>query len=955
MEKRKGSPVLTWLFTLILLLIILPLPASAIGQPGEPPVFGPPDTAVIQQPLPDLVPLISAPREVRPGESVEVTVTVQNRGGAAAPGSVNPDGSTNPDGYYVDLVLSQDPEIPYSLAVQPVYAGQTAEDFVEDMLLLGGRISRTASIPPGGEVRYTLKVLIPAKAPPGLYCLGAVADPASRLVETDKRNNIYCHQMRIGCPLGCECLTEGEANKRFGSYERCTERFCGYEDTGFVRLPKYCFRPAAPKCPEGCTCLPKTEGSQKGFALCQDEKGNPIRCGVTTGVYGVTGAVYQEYNYCFRSVGQECYYDYEKRDCVGTCPPGQTCRLKLTAIDPETGKVLYGECACEGLTLPREVIFRIGERRYTADGQKREMDVAPFIRNGRTYTPVRYLAYALGLSDREIAWDPAARRVRLTRGPICVELVIGQPVITVNGTPREMDVVPLIVQGRTFLPARYVGEAFSAAVAWNEETRTVRVGSAVEQPLNQTAEYEAFATGLAAKGYRLNWEKRVQKSYPIGGQAVEIVCIPSETVNGAHAELIIARNAEGELFAQAVTAPGPFDPTTWALSPDTLEKIQGLLAPASAVTPEYCTQPGNCIDDKVLQCISNPGQCLFRWLKGAGWPSEGKTTVNLPFNTDVRYKLAGKLLAWKIYKAMTGYTTNHPTSVSRIGHSGAYSRLTVTHDSLGGYGEAQKFARFLLHGFRLRGKHGVNFNPAGHNRWEGTGRFGVTPVKLWAGTQNWLFKEAGGSYITTSSSADEETFDDLPLEIDWSMDYNPDTGILTVEYGAKAEASFGLYDICKVSLYGKGGQKSSVQLDGSDVQFSFDLFKEAGVKAECGFCPCAHAEIGGGAGLVIEITNPDPCNVVISLKFYYGWGGHGDALNIKRETCDNREVPGPVYTYNVCEDQNVQNTLKSQGLIKGANPAEEIEKLLDQYQLPGDLSPMFRQPLPKHRPAKTLW
>ncbi|HIE12287.1 MAG TPA: hypothetical protein EYP63_02480, partial [Desulfotomaculum sp.] len=147
------------------------------------------------------------------------------------------------------------------------------------------------------------------------------------------------------------------------------------------------------------------------------------------------------------------------------------------------------ECAPKESTLPKEAIFRIGDMSYSRDGQTKEMDVAPFIKDGRTQVPVRHLSYALGLTDQEIGWDPVRRRVTLTRGPTCVELIIGQPVIIVNGTEREMDVAPLIVQGRTFLPARYVAEAFGAAVAWDEATRTVRVGTAVEEPLNQTAEY----------------------------------------------------------------------------------------------------------------------------------------------------------------------------------------------------------------------------------------------------------------------------------------------------------------------------------------------------------------------------------------------------------------------------------------------------------------------------------
>jgi hypothetical protein len=93
----------------------------------------------------------------------------------------------------------------------------------------------------------------------------------------------------------------------------------------------------------------------------------------------------------------------------------------------------------------------------------------------RTQVPVRYLAHALGVSDQEISWDPGEKAVTLRRGTALVQLFIGKPVIIVNGERRSIDVAPSIVQGRTFLPARYVAEAFGCAVGWDPGERTVSI------------------------------------------------------------------------------------------------------------------------------------------------------------------------------------------------------------------------------------------------------------------------------------------------------------------------------------------------------------------------------------------------------------------------------------------------------------------------------------------------
>ncbi len=120
-------------------------------------------------------------------------------------------------------------------------------------------------------------------------------------------------------------------------------------------------------------------------------------------------------------------------------------------------------------------MFMIGSNFYNIGGQMKMMDAAPYIKSGRTYVPVRYLAYTCGLSDSDIAWDEATQTVTLTKGDKVVKLVIGSTNINVDGTDTAMDVAPEISNGRTMLPARYVAEAFGATVTWNAATKAVGI------------------------------------------------------------------------------------------------------------------------------------------------------------------------------------------------------------------------------------------------------------------------------------------------------------------------------------------------------------------------------------------------------------------------------------------------------------------------------------------------
>jgi hypothetical protein len=116
--------------------------------------------------------------------------------------------------------------------------------------------------------------------------------------------------------------------------------------------------------------------------------------------------------------------------------------------------------------------FTIGQNFYTAGGQSVDMDAPPFIANGRILVPVRYLANALGARTD---WDANTRTVAVSTSVYNIQIVIGSTALTVNGQAQAMDQAPVIKDGRTYLPARYVAEALGYDVSWDASSRTVTV------------------------------------------------------------------------------------------------------------------------------------------------------------------------------------------------------------------------------------------------------------------------------------------------------------------------------------------------------------------------------------------------------------------------------------------------------------------------------------------------
>ncbi|CFX40798.1 Copper amine oxidase-like, N-terminal [Syntrophomonas zehnderi OL-4] len=140
-------------------------------------------------------------------------------------------------------------------------------------------------------------------------------------------------------------------------------------------------------------------------------------------------------------------------------------------------EAVIGQCAPPaGVVVGR---FKIDSNIYEVNGMARVMDTTPYIIDGRSYVPVRYLGHMLGVADSNITWNEAARKVTLVKGGNRVEMTIGSTVMFINGQPQTIDTSPRISQGRTMLPARYAAENLGYNVTWDEATRSVFISTAL--------------------------------------------------------------------------------------------------------------------------------------------------------------------------------------------------------------------------------------------------------------------------------------------------------------------------------------------------------------------------------------------------------------------------------------------------------------------------------------------
>ncbi len=104
-------------------------------------------------------------------------------------------------------------------------------------------------------------------------------------------------------------------------------------------------------------------------------------------------------------------------------------------------------------------------------------DAQPFIdSNGRTQTPARFIGEKLGAT---VTWDGTAQKATFVKGGNKLILYIGKKEYELDGKKLQMDTAALLQEGRTFVPARYVAEAFGATVRWDSVIRTVYIDTNV--------------------------------------------------------------------------------------------------------------------------------------------------------------------------------------------------------------------------------------------------------------------------------------------------------------------------------------------------------------------------------------------------------------------------------------------------------------------------------------------
>lgn len=124
----------------------------------------------------------------------------------------------------------------------------------------------------------------------------------------------------------------------------------------------------------------------------------------------------------------------------------------------------------EGKSEP--IILTIGQQQAFIKGKAVELQQAPIVKNGTTLVPLRFIAESIGA---KVDWNSKQQSITLQLSGKTIILVVNSKYATINGKPIELPTAPIVQNGTTLVPIRFISENFDMDVAYSSVNKQVTI------------------------------------------------------------------------------------------------------------------------------------------------------------------------------------------------------------------------------------------------------------------------------------------------------------------------------------------------------------------------------------------------------------------------------------------------------------------------------------------------
>ncbi len=126
----------------------------------------------------------------------------------------------------------------------------------------------------------------------------------------------------------------------------------------------------------------------------------------------------------------------------------------------------------------KRIILQLNNPVMNVNGTSVEIDpgtgVAPIVKDARTLVPVRKIVEEMGGT---VEWNQAASTAILSYNGSTIKLIIDSSTAYLNDAESHLDVAPIVLNGRTMLPIRFIAEGFGFDVRWDSSDSSITITS----------------------------------------------------------------------------------------------------------------------------------------------------------------------------------------------------------------------------------------------------------------------------------------------------------------------------------------------------------------------------------------------------------------------------------------------------------------------------------------------
>lgn len=231
------------------------------------------------------------------------------------------------------------------------------------------------------------------------------------------------------------------------------------------------------------------------------------------------------------------------------------------------------------------------------------------VKDGRTLVPVRGVFEHLGY---DVNWEQSTKTATLSNSKNSIFVAVESPVFIMNGQAYNLDVPAQIIDNRTMLPLRAVGEAIGADINWDGNAQiatistseiTIRIHASVEDKISeQQSNQPTVTTDTNSNSYApLSF---ISSSYD-DSYGLKMLTLNVENSLGKDISGFTIRVACFNVYREPVTGLlNPYSDFTWSdtIKANGKEKITCSLAYHSTVkfvniaVIKYVTSDGNIVE-----------------------------------------------------------------------------------------------------------------------------------------------------------------------------------------------------------------------------------------------------------------------------------------------------------------------------------------------------------------------